>query len=266
MNAPARLPRSEPEPAARPRERGEAVAIVAALAEEVSGLRSLLANSRRLPQERGRAWSGTIDGVSVILACTGVGASNAARGARELLARHAVRRLIVVGVSGALAPSLLPGGILVGREVVDGDEPVPSPDRSWVERILELHGGIAATLLASPVILTTPEAKARAYAALPAGAPAAVDLETASFAREAAARGVSYVAVRVVSDTASESLPLDFNLLRDRSGGVDRLRVAAAAAVRPSSIVHLWRLRGRMALCSRGLARFVRGILAGVRA
>jgi nucleoside phosphorylase len=181
---------------------------------------------------------------------------------------HAVRKLIVVGVSGALAPSLPPGGILVGREVVDGQTSgeVPSPDRSWVERILEDHGGVAATLIASPVILATPEAKAEAYASFPPGANAAVDLETASFAREAAARGIPYVAVRAVSDAASESLPLDFNLLRDAHGGVDRLRVAAAAALRPSAIVPLWRLRGRMALCSRGLAGFVRGILAGERA
>jgi nucleoside phosphorylase len=245
-----------PEPAAP-------VAIVAALPEEIAPLRAQASDVRRLALPRGRAWEGRLDGRRVIFACTGDGVANAEAGARALLERMQVGWMIVLGVSGALSPALSPHGIVVGEEVRDGTAAAPAPDGAWVRWTSARHGAKRATLVSSPEILGTPEEKARCYRTLPSGTIAAVDLESAAFAREAGRRGIPYVALRSISDASDEWLPLDFNRLRRRDGGVARLRVAAAAARTPSAIVPLWRLRRRVNRCAVDLARFVRGLLAG---
>lgn len=247
---------TEPEPAAP-------VAVVAALPEEIAPLRAQASGVRRLPLARGRAWEGRLDGRRVIFACTGDGVANAEAGARALLERERIGRMIVLGVSGALSPALPPQGIVVGEEIRDGSTAAPPPDGAWVRWTEARHGAKRATLISSPEILGTAEEKAKCYATLPSGTVAAVDLESAAFAREAGRRGIPYVTVRSISDASDESLPLDFNRLRRRDGGVARLRVAAAAARRPSVIVPLWRLRRRVNRCAGDLARFVRGLLAG---
>jgi len=62
---------------------------------------------------------------------------------------------------------------------------------------------------------------------------AAVDMESAAIARKAAQWGVPFYAIRAVSDTAAEDMPLDFNKYRDRDGRFSRFRIALAALARP---------------------------------
>jgi adenosylhomocysteine nucleosidase len=218
--------------------------------------------ARRLRIDRCPAALGRLEGVPVILASTGDGAARASRGAASILDRLPAGRVIVVGLCGGLTPSLEAGRLLVGRDVVEGGVAAPAPDASWIERTVHRTGATPATFLSSRDILCSAGAKARARADLAAGSIAAVDLETASFARAAAARGVPYIAIRAVSDTAEESLPLDFNSFRGPDGSVDPLRVAIRAILRPSVVPGLWRLRGRAELCSGNLARAVRALLA----
>jgi adenosylhomocysteine nucleosidase len=194
---------------------------------------------------------------------TGDGADNAERGARALLSRLPVERVIILGAAGALSPGLVPGTVLAASTVIDLGRPAPPPDPAWLGSVLVRTKAVPATLVSGRDILCTPRAKAEAYAALPAGTVAAVDLETAAYARAAAERGIPYVALRAVSDAAEESLPVDFNALRDGSGAVDRRRVALKAAMSPSLVFPLWRLRGRISACAENLAIAVHALLAG---
>ncbi len=66
---------------------------------------------------------------------------------------------------------------------------------------------------------------------------AAVDMESAAIARKAAEWGVPFYAIRAVSDTALEDMPLDFNIYRDAAGRFSRTRIAMAAVARPFSRV-----------------------------
>ncbi len=239
------------------------VAILAALDRELARLRGRMSGIRKVREGSLRADVGRLAGVPVVLGSTGDGASNAARGARALLDRFPVAAVVIVGVSGALSPRLEAGSLLVAREVLEMDRPAPPPDPDWVRRALRDTGAVAARFLCTPGILCTARSKADALAGLPPGAVAAVDLETAAFARAAADRGLPYVALRAISDLAEESLPLDFNLLRDASGAVDNLRVARAVLGRPSLVLPLWRLRGRCGLCAERLAGAASALLAG---
>jgi nucleoside phosphorylase len=206
---------------------------------------------------------GRLEGTPVVLGRTGDGARNAERGARTLLDLYPVSCIIIVGLAGGLTASLRPGCVLAAREVVDEDRPAPRPDAAWLERAMGASGAIPAIFVSTPGLLCTASAKTEARGRLPRGAIAAVDLETATFARIAAARGLPYLALRTVSDPAEESLPLDFNDLRDASGAVDRRRVVIRAILRPRLIPPLWRLHRRMAQCSENLAAAVCASLAG---
>jgi adenosylhomocysteine nucleosidase len=239
------------------------VAILAALDRELAGLLARVEPIRKWREGRLRACFGRLAGMPVILASTGDGAANARKGARALLERFPVERVMVVGVAGALSPSLEPGRVLAAREVLEEGIPAPPPDPVWLRRALRRTGAAPASLLCTPDLLCTAQAKADLLASLPAGAVAAVDLETAAFARAAAERGLPYLALRAVSDAAEESLPLDFNALRDATGAVDSFRVALAALRRPSLAVPLWRLRGRVEWCAENLARASGAVLAG---
>jgi len=239
------------------------ILILAALDEELAALRRMTAVARRVTIDRCPADLGRIEGVPVILATTGAGAGRASRGATAILDRLPASRVIVIGLSGGLTPSLEAGRLLVGRDVVERGVAAPPPDAAWIERTLLKTGATPATFVSSREILCTAGAKAKAREDLGPGAIAAVDLESAAFARAAAARGIPYLALRAISDTAEESLPLDFNNLRGADGSVDRRRVALRALLHPAVIPRLWRLRGRAALCSENLARAVRALLAG---
>jgi adenosylhomocysteine nucleosidase len=239
------------------------VAILAALDRELAGLQSRVTAAGRWSDGKARAILGRLEGRPVILGSTGDGAANAARGARAILDRFPADFVIVVGVSGALSPRLEPGRVLVAREVRDAEGVIPPPDPLLLHRALRATGASAASIVCTPDLLISSRAKAEAFAALAEGTLAAVDLETAAFARAASERGLPYVALRAISDAAEESLPLDFNALRDGTGGVDTRRVALAALKRPSLLVPLWRLRGRVAHCAGNLARAAGALLAG---
>jgi adenosylhomocysteine nucleosidase len=66
---------------------------------------------------------------------------------------------------------------------------------------------------------------------------AAVDMESAALARKAGEWAVPFYAIRAVSDTALEDMPLDFNAYRGNDGRFSRSRIAMAALARPFSRV-----------------------------
>jgi adenosylhomocysteine nucleosidase len=239
------------------------IAVLAAMDEELAGVRGGAWTGRSLRVDRCRVAVGRFEGVPVILASTGDGPENAGRGARALFERFPVSGAIVVGVSGGLSPALAPGRVLAGRDVLEeGRQPVPPPDADWLRRAVQDAGATPATLVSSRTLLCTARSKQEAYAALPAGIVASVDLETAAFARAAADRGLPWLALRAIADPAEESLPLDFNTLRDASGAVDRRRVAWRALRRPGLVAPLWRLHRRVGLCAESLRRAVSALLA----
>jgi adenosylhomocysteine nucleosidase len=87
--------------------------------------------------------------------------------------------------------------------------------------------------------------------------PLAVEMETAAVARVADQFGVPWAAVRAVSDTADEALPVDFNRLRAADGDLPVSRVALYAATHPGCIPGLIRLGRNTNTAAEALARFL---------
>jgi hypothetical protein len=85
----------------------------------------------------------------------------------------------------------------------------------------------------------------------------AVEMEASGVGREAAALGIPFYCVRVVSDTAAEDMAIDFNLYRDAEGRFSRMRIAAAAVMQPSRIPRLRKFDAQCRLASTSLGGFL---------
>jgi len=253
---PARL--TPPDAEAAPR-----TVVVAAMAAELAGVLSgMRVTCRRRFDGCTGVW-GTLGSVPVVIAWTGEGRSSARRGAGWVLGKVVAARLMVVGVSGGLSPDLTREALVVGRRVLDGCGPAPSPDPTWTENVLRMRSARAGTVVTVDHMLGTPEAKADTWSEFGRPDAAAADLETAAFAEAAAATGTPYLVVRAISDAAQDALPLDFERFRDVRGRIRRARVVGHALRHPSVIGDLLTLRSRVARCAARLARFVPAVLPG---
>jgi adenosylhomocysteine nucleosidase len=257
---------------------GGATAIVSALGAELASVAAAATGLRRLRVGGGWVARGWLGGRPVVLATTGDGALAAARGLERLLAAERPERLLVLGVAGGISPGLATGDLVVARRIfewrVEGGEAgelVGVPEGRVDGMVM---GGISAGRLAAGAaiscdrILVESREKLALYERLrrlgPAGAgdmTAVCDLESAVYARLAAAHGIPFLVVRAVLDSAEEDLPIDFNRCRTAGGEVSNTRVVTRALAQGfgaggggrAGFAALLRLRARLRLCARRL-------------
>ncbi len=237
------------------------IAVVAPLKAEIAHLVRRLRGKRRHRLDATRWWEGMLRGRRLIVATTGDG--RRAGGALDaLLDRVEVHQVVIVGVAGALSPTLTLGTIVVGDDVRGEAGPAPKPCVGLVRRAASMPGVLAGTLVSGARIVVTPKEKAALWHAHGAPEPAAVDLETAGLAGIAAGWKKSYVAIRAISDVAAEVLPIDFNRWTDGTGHVRQGAVAWHAIKRPWLIPPLMGLGRRVDRCAEGLANVVEGLVS----
>jgi len=228
--------------------------VLAAMPEEIAALRAMLADLRPLA---GSLWRARWRGRDVALAITGDGERNAQAGAAAALGRLRPRVVIGIGVAGALSPELATGELVLGRRVMreQGDAgEVPPP---WLVEAARPTGARPAALISVPRLAATVTEKQRLAAIAAARAPglvAAVDLESAAFAAAAIARGLPWLILRAISDSASEALPQLLSRCLDDGGAVRRGLLAARLLGAPSALPQLLRLRQRVRACAAALA------------
>lgn len=238
------------------------VAIASAMPEEIGALADRAAIERRDTWHGHEAMVGTLGATRVVLMHTGTGQVRARGGVAALLDRWPVEVLCSVGVAGALDPSLGMEALLVPTSVKDEEGGLsPSPDADWAERAVATDDARAGTLVTVDRVVTQPEEKAALRNTLALDGPSAIDMETTAVARAAAEREIPYFSLRVISDTADESLP---NLLKDAQrddGSIDRTRVMQSAVWSPSAVPALMRMRRRVQGAAEILAEVVPDIL-----
>ena len=249
-----------PQPDLRPR--GPRVAVVAAMEEELHSLRDRLSGLQRVSVSGGKAVSGRLgSGEQVLLMATGEGSAAASRGLAALMAGRELEALVVVGVAGALSPDLSVGDLVVAASVRDDEGEVASPDPTLVQRALASGSVVRGGVVSVEKIVVEAPAKQALWETL-GGAPfQVVDLESATYARMAAESQVPYLVLRAVSDTATESLPLDFNAFRTADGRINRGRVARHLIFHPHLVGPLKSLRARLRECAVPMADVVEGVL-----
>lgn len=244
------------------------LALLAALPLEVRPfLRQ--AQARRLAGLGLPAWEFGLGEGRGVLALTGMGEEAAGRAGAEVMARWRPQVLVSLGFSGALLPGLAPGHLVLGDSFGRYDPETgrleevkaPAPPRPLPElaRRLEEAGLPVATgsLVTTPAIIHK-DRQGEPLRRLP---HPVLDLETAALAGAAAAAGVAFLALRVITDTASEEIP-DFLREGWEPGSGPGLGQAlgwlAGDPRRLGAMLHLWR---RSRLAARRLAAALRVIL-----
>lgn len=224
------------------------LAILTFVPQETRPLLRYLKNPRRLSLNAGRAWTGDLDGVPAALATVGMGSARAVAGLAVLRQALPVRAVAVCGVAAALDPALAVADLVVADGVLDAAgtclrprplaAPVPArwpPFRS------------AYLLTVDRVLVTAAEKRAVAHAA-------AADMETFGVARAAEKSGLWWCALRAVSDTAADDLPLDFNRCTGPDGQLRMSCLLRDLLARPAAVPGLLRLGANTARATNVLA------------
>ncbi len=158
--------------------------------------------------------------------------------------RRNIRGVVSVGYCGALRGSLQRNDIVIATQINQRTVRTPVVQRPFVP------GPVASD---DHVVVSAAE-KSR----LAASGAIAAEMEADVLCRRAEEWGVPFYCVRVVTDTADEELPLDFNRLRDADGRFSRSRILLAALRRPGSLVpELLRFDRRCRSASAALGEFI---------
>jgi adenosylhomocysteine nucleosidase len=237
------------------------ILILCAFGAEFESLRTLLTTEASLNDSGLRGFCGRIADTPVALVKTGVGIRNARdTTARALDTFRDVHLVVMTGVAGALRDDLP-----VGR-VVLADKLMTREDGSFrAERILEVPRNqfeIFTTALQSAKLQYAAGPMLTSRRAIITGADkrlahkvsgaVSVDMESAVIAIEADVRGLPFICMRTILDTASEDLPVA-NLV-DENGHVRPLAAAKALFVHPGITVSVARFVRNLQLATRSLA------------
>jgi adenosylhomocysteine nucleosidase len=196
-------------------------------------------------------------GVAIIV--TGVGRKNAEQSVREFLATNSPELVLTCGFTGGLNPDLKLGDVVF--ETVNAPL-APSLSPPGGERVSGGTGeGLVSKLAAAgakPVkffcadrIATTVAEKKKLRAETGADA---VEMESGAIHAVCRERGISCAMVRVISDTAGEDLPLDFNRLFKPDMSLDYGKLAWAIAKSPGKIGALLKLQKQTRFAAEKLA------------
>ncbi len=164
------------------------------------------------------------------------------------------------GLAGALAPSFESGAVVVASEVVsrEGQNCETSDER--LAELAERRGARRAKrFLNSGCILQTREAKTGA-----AQLGEVVEMESLSILRDARLKDIPAVAIRAISDTHDEELPLDFNRATSGRGEIDLANMLWQMTLKPRQIPKLIEFGQRSKQAAVRLAEFLDGYVSEV--
>jgi adenosylhomocysteine nucleosidase len=238
----------------------ERIAIFAALGWEC---RPVLRQMRQVTRERAgdfTVWRGVTARREVVLVKTGMGIVQAAAAARSIGDGGDCALFMSTGCAGALAAELIPGDVVVASAVVasysDGQFDTHCEHRGRAQRAAERAALRVTTgpVLCSPQALMTAEHKRAAAARYGA---VAVDMEGASIAAEAARRGIPFILVRAILDTADTELKHTGRFIDPQTGAVKPLALAGYVATHPGAVTDLLSMQRMMRAAQTSLERFV---------
>jgi len=219
------------------------IALIAALPREIAGLVGGTKADAALVKDG--VWLYRVDGAVVVAA--GMGAERAAVAVESALAAGDVRVLISTGLAGGCAAGVVAGSVMEAGVVVD----VRKGERF-------VGGDGAGVTLATAGAIASVAEKARLAESLGA---AIVDMEAATVARLAMARGVEFRAIKGVSDGYDFELSALAKFEGER-GSFRTGSFAAYTAARPWTWGKAIELGRGSAKALAGLEVVLRGVLA----
>ena len=219
----------------------ERTGIIAAMESEIRDLSASLEHERTEKIAGREIHYGRLEGQPVALVLCGCGKVNATLSATLLAGHSKISRILLTGISGALAEGLSVGDIVIGDSFVQHDmdtrplfplHEIPFEGFSVIESDPELRHTLASAareMLGSPSkkpqglesagvfeglvvsgdqFLSSSEARNRVLESLPKAS--CVDMESAAVAQVCRAADLPLGVLRVISDSADGSAHIDF--------------------------------------------------------
>jgi len=175
--------------------------------------------------------------VSILV--TGIGRANSERALRKLLQTASPNRVFTCGFAGGLDPRLQTGDVVFATT------------DSTLTETLKNAGAQPATFACVDHIATTAFEKQLLRANTQADV---VEMESEVIHAVCQERNIPCATVRVISDTAHEDLPLDFNRLSNPDQSLNFGKLALAIAKSPGKILSLLRLQKQTSFAANQLA------------
>jgi len=189
-----------------------------------------------------------------LAALSGMGGERA-RDAAALLIAQGATALMSWGYAAALDERLSAGCLVLPERVIDAGGESYAVAAEWHERLylasaFKFPVWTGALVESAALVATAAEKRDLAERTK----AAAADMESAAHARAATDRGLPYVAVRSILDTASTELPEAVLQARDAHGGVDIAKVLGACRS-PADWIKMARLACQFRAAQRTLKR-----------
>lgn len=177
---------------------------------------------------------------------TGMGQRNAVNAVRAALERQTPELVLTCGFAGGLDPALAPGAVVFEED----------SNLGLADDLKKLGAKPARFHCAARVAITSAEKRVLREAT---GADA-VEMESGHIRALCRERHIPSATIRVISDTADEDLPLDFNALMTPEDRISNARLAIAVAKSPGKIPQLLAFQKRTAAAAESLARILNGL------
>jgi adenosylhomocysteine nucleosidase len=179
------------------------IAVTFAVPQESKEFRHALRHAGGLGTEGPHFILGNLGPEEVLVAHTGIGPAAAEKTTAALLAYRRPRFLISTGFAGGLDPAPRVGDLIVAENFTDAQL------RAKCRTLLAVEPGVFFGPLASRSGAAESELEKSALARQTGAL--AVDMETAAIAAECQRASVPLLAVRAISDTADQALPVPFS-------------------------------------------------------
>lgn len=179
---------------------------------------------------------------------TGIGQRNAEKAIRRALSEQSPKLVLTCGFAGGLNPELATGTVIF------------SADEDFrLSPALLAVGALPARFHCAERIATTVGQKRALQQSTGADA---VEMESGVIRAISREHNIPSATVRVISDSAEEDLPLDFNLLMDAEQNLSYGRLAMTLAGSPGKISALLNLQRQTKAAAEKLAQVLAGIIS----
>lgn len=209
-----------------------------------------------------------ISGVDVGVLLTGMGPMRAGTAAADVIwGDWALSACISSGLAGSLRPEYRVGDVLAAKSIYSQVKRADRPGQliSCSTALIALaarEGAVVANRFytGDQVVGTAGEKRALGHDA------DAVEMESFEIVHEALAFGIPSVAIRAISDSVEDSLPIDMNRIVAADGSVSVPRVIGEVAKKPQAIPGLVRLGRNSRKAAENLAKFLDSYVAALAA
>jgi adenosylhomocysteine nucleosidase len=230
------------------------IGVTFALPEESGGFIHRLAHTSRLKGGALPVLLGSLAAFEITVIHTGTGLERTSEAMQEMLARPLPDLLVSTGFAGGLDPRLRVGDILVAENYTDPDVLSRYFDllkkRCWIGELVTKAHVVEHLAERRELLLET--------------SASAVDMETSVIAAFCRTHRIPLLSLRVISDTAAQSMPMPFSVCFDARTQRPRLRAVLRHLLNhPQKIPAFLRFVAGLAAARKRLGRFLATLLGG---